>query len=983
MSSSHNLRIAHRRSSSPGYPDHLIVEAVLSVNSARSLEDFAQAASERLRALLNVGVAFVQIQTRDPRNEKANSTGTNGWRSGRSGTRDNHPIGLRAPLRLPHAELPRHPMWPFFQQFASGGRLYGWLAVPLRTKRDEYLGALHVSGKRMEREPVDFDEADEAALELFARLAVPSLETLLLEASSREANAVHQESEARLDLYHSIFSNSPEAIALIDARGVYLEQNRAHQKLLGYADDELWDRTPAVHMGESQFQQVAQELSGKGRFHGVVESRKRDGEPVDLDLNAFPIRDKDGEVRCFVGVKRDVTEKLRTERELRIRERQQAAVAELGQQALTGMQLDELMQRACVAVTQLLEIEFAKVLELQPDQNMFLRAGVGWQEGLVGKIKVPTGLDSQAGYTLRCSEPVVVPDLRTETRFNGPALLRNHGVVSGMSVIISGKSGPWGVLGAHTASPRTFSRDDVNFLQAVANVLAAAIERRSAEEAIEQREAELMLALQVSGMAAWHWDLKTNCIVWSKGSARIFGVDFEGLADIDQWLLRLHPDDRQTVWQELRTVIAGEREYDVEFRTVWPDGSMRWIVSRGRVFHDDEGSPARMLGISVDVTQRKLADQRLHESDLRFRQTQKAANIAAYDWDVTTGQVNWSERLPGLAGVAPDNLFSQWTAALHPDDRDRVLQAMFEAVDRGGEFDIECRLLVPSGDAVWIVSRGHVRTDDGRPHVLGIVMDVTARKHAEQMLQRSEKLAMVGRLAASIAHEINNPLESVTNLLYLIEHYSKADPSAREYAKLAQQELGRVSNIARQTLGFYRESTLPMRVNLAEVTESVLQLYSRKIDQKSLSIVRRFDEVPAIEVFPGEMRQVISNLLMNAVEASPEKGRIVVRLRPARDAGCAGVRLTIADEGHGIRAEHRKKIFEPFFTTKGEKGTGLGLWVTSGIVQKHGGTIRVRSNISPHRHGTVFSIFLPDGAPAVDEESELRRSRLLSETSAD
>jgi two-component system, chemotaxis family, CheB/CheR fusion protein len=244
-----------------------------------------------------------------------------------------------------------------------------------------------------------------------------------------------------------------------------------------------------------------------------------------------------------------------------------------------------------------------------------------------------------------------------------------------------------------------------------------------------------------------------------------------------------------------------------------------------------------------------------------------------------------------------------------------------------------------------------------------VIMDVTARKLAVERMQRSEKLAMIGRLAASIAHEINNPLESVTNLLYLIEHHPHLDPEVHEYARVAASELARVAHISRQTLGFYRESAEPVPVRLRELLDDIIRLYSRKLERKRVRIVRKYEVEGEVCLYPADIRQIFSNLLMNAFEAVAEEGVITIgakRSSPWSGDSMAGVRITVCDNGHGIEAEHRCRIFEPFFTTKGEKGTGLGLWVTSGLVQKHGGSIRLRTSTQSDRHGTVFTAFLPE-----------------------
>jgi two-component system NtrC family sensor kinase len=235
-------------------------------------------------------------------------------------------------------------------------------------------------------------------------------------------------------------------------------------------------------------------------------------------------------------------------------------------------------------------------------------------------------------------------------------------------------------------------------------------------------------------------------------------------------------------------------------------------------------------------------------------------------------------------------------------------------------------------------------------------------ERASAMLRDNQKLIGVGRLAATIAHEINNPLESVTNLLYLLNEDESLSEAARGYLALAQRELGRVAQISRQTLNFARETAGPQRARIDELLEEVLALYSRRIAEKNLRVERCYECREEALVFPGEMRQVLSNLLTNAIEASTMHGRLRLRVRGSRswsDPGVRGIRVAVGDNGSGIPADVQRRLGEPFFTTKGQRGTGLGLWVTRSIIARYGGEIQLRSSTGAERHGTVFSIFLP------------------------
>jgi len=242
-----------------------------------------------------------------------------------------------------------------------------------------------------------------------------------------------------------------------------------------------------------------------------------------------------------------------------------------------------------------------------------------------------------------------------------------------------------------------------------------------------------------------------------------------------------------------------------------------------------------------------------------------------------------------------------------------------------------------------------------------ILTELTDRKLAEEALRVAERMAAMGRLANSIAHEINNPLEAVTNLLYLLKS-GKHDSKTAEYIDMAGMELDRVVRITKQTLAFNRESDQPVEVAVSELLDGVVTLYSPQFNKKGLSVARRYESPASVPGFPGELRQVFSNLLRNAMEAIPKSGRLLIHVYPSVDwknLARSGVRVCIIDSGTGIPAKIKREIFEPFFTTKQLKGSGLGLWLSLGIISRHQGRITVRSTLAPGRSGTCVAVFLP------------------------
>jgi PAS domain S-box-containing protein len=365
--------------------------------------------------------------------------------------------------------------------------------------------------------------------------------------------------------------------------------------------------------------------------------------------------------------------------------------------------------------------------------------------------------------------------------------------------------------------------------------------------------------------------------------------------------------------------------------------------------------------------------RRLRESEARLKLATEVAQLGIFVWDVGTGVASWeNDRMYEIFGrtweQGPLNAEMFMTEVVHPDSLGTFQEAV-EATTRTGEtFHFEGMIRRMDDMANWIEITGHIEAgDDGAPgRMLGTVRDVTHIKKSEAALRTAEKLGAVGKLAASIAHEINNPLESVTNLLYLSQ--TSDDPEQiRMYLDIAERELRRVSVISNQTLRFYRQSSYPTVAWGRDLLDGVLSIYQGRLVNSKIEVQRRIRATQPVMCFEGEIRQVLNNLVGNAIDAmAAGGGRLLVRTRTATNwhSGGKGLVLTVADTGEGMSATVMKRIFEPFFTTKGMSGTGLGLWVCEDIVKRHRGVLRVRSRrglggSATHGSGTAFTLFLP------------------------
>ena len=425
------------------------------------------------------------------------------------------------------------------------------------------------------------------------------------------------------------------------------------------------------------------------------------------------------------------------------------------------------------------------------------------------------------------------------------------------------------------------------------------------------------------------------------------------------WLERVHPEDQTSAQASWKTSLSSAKALAIEVRLRDHAGNYRWHLGRALPLRSENGGILRWLGTFTDIDDQKLGEDAL----LRLAAIVETSDDAIYSKDLKGNIRSWNRGAEKMYGYAAYEMIGENVSLLTPLDRMLENTNVMDRLRRGEAIEhMETVRLRKDGSPVEVsLGISPLRTQSGE--IIGastIARDVTERNRAADTLRKTEKLAATARLAGTMAHEINNPLEAVTHLLYLIDKNQSLDEAARNYTRVAMQEVDRIGHIAKQALGFYREAAAPMDVSVAELIASVIELYAAGAQNKGVHLETQLESDATVKAFPGEMRQVFSNLIVNAVDAVPRGGLVKIRVKHGRDwrTNALGIRVLVADNGPGIPETIRAHIFEPFFTTKGERGTGIGLWVSEGVVHKQGGAIRLKSSTRT-THGTTFSVFLP------------------------
>lgn len=616
------------------------------------------------------------------------------------------------------------------------------------------------------------------------------------------------------------------------------------------------------------------------------------------------------------------------------------------------------------------------------------------------------------------SSPMIVPDIESNPLLDAHReVYAREGIRSLLAMPMQTDGNGFGTITFYFRHPHKFSEEDVQYASVLTNLSAAALHTAELHEENQREKMRLQFLAEASSVLASSLDYEATlqrvahmavphiaewCTVHVLENGKetrltVAHADPAKLEMVHEYASR-YPTQLREDRGLGKVLLTGTSEFYPEIpdhllvQAAQDEEHLRIIRSLGilSIIIVPLKSRERILGaiqliaanqghrfdkddlqLAEDLARRAAAAmdnaqiyQELVENEGRLRFSSSVARIGSWRWDLIKEQIDWSAEYKFLHGMGPDTEAScqRWIDLIHPDDRTAVLDNL-ESVLASDALDLafEHRAIAGDGRALWMHSRGRITRDSSGKalNILGVSMDLTDRRETEETLRRAEKLAAAGRLAATVAHEINNPLEAVTNLVYLARTDDALPPDALANLTAAEEELDRIAQIVRQTLGFYRESTSPKWTDLSAAISGALVLYRRKIEQRKIHLVEHVEPKVSAWVVGGEIQQVIMNLLANAADATDAGGTITIALHGDSDIA----EIIITDTGTGIAAEDYPRLFEPFFSTKKDVGTGLGLWVSQSIVEKHNGTLAFSSSQDAADHGSKFVISIPVGKP--------------------
>ncbi|WP_040629741.1 PAS domain-containing protein [Fortiea contorta] len=775
----------------------------------------------------------------------------------------------------------------------------------------------------------------------------------------------------------------------------------------------------SVHPQDRDFvnHSVMQALQAGSEYDIEFRAVLPDGSIRWLVSKGFVWRDSSGTPVRMSGVDMDITKRKQAAERLEFYAQQQAIVAELSQIALAGEDLSELMNSCVRLVAQFLKIESCKILELQPNGNAsLLRAEVGWQQGWVSHVTLGTEASP---------EPILARNLETRKRFQEPPLLQEQ-QMGGVSVVIHGKEKPFGVLRVHTNKARIFTRDDVYFLQAIADVMATAIERQLVEDALKKSEERAALAMRGNNDGIWDWYVKTHEVFFSPRWKEMLGyADDEISNDLDEWTTRLHPDDLQMVKQAINDHFAKKSKFYIsEHRIRCKDGSYKWILDRGQAVWNVDGEVVRMASSHTDITERKQTQAELERQNqrsqlladvtLKIRQSLRIDEILRTSVTevqkllhadrVLILQIKSNDSflvvqeaiVPGLPTLLgqhiTDPCFWEKYIPKYYHGYSSIITDIYQAdiqpchVELLERFSVRANLVIPvfRQNQIWGLLIAHQcrhsrEWTDWEIQLLRQLADqigiaLAQSRILEQETRQRQELARsneeLQQFAFIASHDLQEPLRKIKTFGERLQDTcgGSLTPQGLDYLQRMQNAAQRMETLIEDLLKLSRVTTRAqpfISVDLAQITQEVLSDLEVYIQQTGACV--EVGELPIIKADPLQMRQLLQNLISNALKFHQQESPPVVKIssqifhnhsaKIAVDSELC--KIIVEDHGIGFEEKYLDRIFNVFqrlHTRKEYKGTGIGLAICRKIAERHHGNITAQSKPGG---GARFIVTLP------------------------
>jgi PAS domain S-box-containing protein len=744
-----------------------------------------------------------------------------------------------------------------------------------------------------------------------------------------------QEGKAMLE---RLFEAVPDALLVVDGQGRIIGGNHRVESLFGYARDELLGqlieslvpvKLQDLHKVDREGYCAHPSMRPMGQELDLCARRKDDSKfPVEVSLSPMRL---EGEIRVLAVV-RDVTERKQAQEALRQSEERFRGVFETSPLGIALIQQDYRIAKVNPSLCRMSEYSEAELTGL----NAF-------------ELTHPDDRHITADLAERLFQGKI-PSYQLEKRY-----LKKSGEII------------WTNLTA------TVLRDREGRPLLALGMIADITERKRAEDALRLSQERLSQATRFASLGVWDWDLRTNLAVWDDTMFEIFGIPKAASVSREDWGPRIHREDLLKVEAFVEKAVRGKTQDRLEFRIIRPDGSLRHISSAGGVVLDEQRNAIRLVGIAVDITERKRAEDELRTLSERLSLATRIASLGVWDWDLHTNLGVWDDASFEMFGMPKANPVRRedFVRRIHPDDLARLQASTQRVIRRKTQASVEFRIIRPDGSLRYLsVAEGAVLDEQGNvSRVIGIAVDITDRKQMEAKLEASReqmiasaRLSALGMMAGGIAHEINNPLAIIhamaSDLVEMVEEGSAPPGAVARKGAIIRETADRIARIVKSLRRISREGSSDSLhpTPLAKILEETLEICRERFTANGVKLLLP-DTVPEFSVVCREVQisQALLNLLQNAFDAVVEQpGERWVRL----DAGRCddSVAISVIDNGPGIPPELRSRIMEPFFTTKEiGKGTGLGLSLSKTIAEEHGGKLEYGQD---NGH-TRFSLVLP------------------------